>query len=255
MSAPGSVPDQGASPVPGTTDPAPVPVPGDRPDEAGGLPGAVPDAARAVLSRVRSAARAGGAGAATDPRPTRPAARRRRRPVAGFSGPGPDERDPMAIGGAWSRLVDDHGWRQGLDVARLLGMWSEIVGAANAEHATPESFDPESGVLLIRTSSTAWAEQLRLMMPALRTAIEGQVGQGWCATSRWSGRPPHVLAEGCGSAAEGPETPTADRGTNATGIAESPPNAVDPQACGGDRPRQVKRPARVLCGFPAGNRP
>ncbi len=84
----------------------------------------------------------------------------------------------MAIGGAWSRLVDDHGWRQGLDVARLLGMWSEIVGAANAEHASPESFEPESGVLLIRTSSTAWAEQLRLMMPTLRTAIEAQVGPG-----------------------------------------------------------------------------
>ncbi len=84
----------------------------------------------------------------------------------------------MAIGGAWSRLVDEHGWRRGLDVARLLGMWPEIVGAANAEHATPESFDPESGVLLIRTSSTAWAEQLRLMMPALRTAIEAQVGPG-----------------------------------------------------------------------------
>ena len=84
----------------------------------------------------------------------------------------------MAIGGAWSRLVDDHGWRTGLDVARLHGMWPEIVGATNAEHASPESFDPETGVLLIRTSSTAWAEQLRLMMPALRTAIEAQVGPG-----------------------------------------------------------------------------
>jgi predicted nucleic acid-binding Zn ribbon protein len=98
--------------------------------------------------------------------------------VAGFSGPGPDERDPLAIGGAWTRLVDDQGWRTGLDVARLLGMWPEIVGAANAEHATPESFDPATGLLLVRTSSTAWAEQLRLMMPALRTAIEAQVGPG-----------------------------------------------------------------------------
>ncbi len=84
----------------------------------------------------------------------------------------------MAIGGAWTRLVVDNGWRTGLDVARLHGMWAEIVGPANAEHATPESFDPESGVLLIRTSSTAWAEQLRLMLPVLRTAIEAQVGQG-----------------------------------------------------------------------------
>jgi predicted nucleic acid-binding Zn ribbon protein len=98
--------------------------------------------------------------------------------VAGFSGPGPDERDPLAIGGAWSRLVDDQGWRTGLDVARLLGMWPEIVGTANAEHTTPESFDPGTGQLLIRTSSTAWAEQLRLMLPALRTAIEAQVGPG-----------------------------------------------------------------------------
>ncbi|MCU0263723.1 MAG: DUF721 domain-containing protein [Candidatus Nanopelagicales bacterium] len=142
-----------------------------------GAAGGVPDAARAVLSRVRSAARAGGA--ASEPaRPVRPATRRRRRAVAGFSGPGPDERDPLAIGGAWSRLVDDQGWRTGLDVARLLGMWPEIVGTANAEHATPESFDPGTGQLLIRTSSTAWAEQLRLMLPALRTAIEAQVGPG-----------------------------------------------------------------------------
>jgi len=84
----------------------------------------------------------------------------------------------MAIGGAWTRLVNDQGWSTGLDVARLHGMWPEIVGAANAEHAAPESFDPESGVLLVRTSSTAWAEQLRLMMPALRAAIDAQVGGG-----------------------------------------------------------------------------
>lgn len=166
----------GADPPPAsaTTRPGPS-TPTEDPE---GSPAGVPDAARAVLSRVRSAARSGAA--ATDPpRPARPSAtRRRRRPVAGFSGPGPDERDPMAIGGAWSRLVDEHGWRTGLDVARLLGMWPDIVGTANAEHASPEAFDPQTGVLLIRTSSTAWAEQLRLMMPTLRTAIEAQVGPG-----------------------------------------------------------------------------
>lgn len=160
-----------------TTDP--VPTGRDTaPPEADDASGAVPDAARAVLSRVRSAARsAGAAGDATRPARTK-VSRRRRREVAGFSGPGPDERDPLAIAGAWSRLVDEQGWRTGLDVARLLGMWPEIVGAANAEHATPESFDPATGELFIRTSSTAWAEQLRLMMPSLRTAIEAQVGTG-----------------------------------------------------------------------------
>lgn len=165
---------------------------GDPRDDAGTPTPAVPDAARAVLSRVRSAARA--AGVPTDVRPSRPSVTRRRRGVvAGFSGPGPDERDPLAIGRAWSRLVDEHGWGTGLDVARLIGLWPEIVGAANAQHATPESFDPESGVLMIRTSSTAWAEQLRLMLPTLRTAIEAQVGPGVVRDIRVVGpTPPRV---------------------------------------------------------------
>ena len=92
-----------------------------------------------------------------------------------------------------------------LDVARLLGMWPEIVGAANAEHATPESFDPEAGVLLIRTSSTAWAEQLRLMMPTLRTAIEAQVGPGVVRDIRVRAAPHrHERGVDCGCAGRGP---------------------------------------------------
>ncbi len=57
-------------------------------------------------------------------------------------------------------------------------LWPEIVGPANAEHAVPESFDLDSGKLVVRTSSTAWAEQLRLMLPALRHAVVGRVGEG-----------------------------------------------------------------------------
>lgn len=96
----------------------------------------------------------------------------------------------MRLGGAWSRLVDDSGWRQGLDVAGLHTLWPQIVGAANAEHASPESFDPTSGVLLIRTSSTAWAEQLRLMLPTLRAAIDAQVGTGVVSDIRIVGPTP-----------------------------------------------------------------
>ncbi len=33
-------------------------------------------------------------------------------------------------------------------------------------------------MLTVRTSSTAWAEQLRMMLPALRSAIESRVGGG-----------------------------------------------------------------------------
>lgn len=138
----------------------------------------VPDAARAVLSRIRSAARsAPGRDLVRSSRATPVRARGRRGP-GGFSGPGPDDRDPMALGAAWGNLVADQGWSRELDVARLIGLWPQIVGSANAEHAQPESFDPHSGTLLIRTSSTAWAEQLKLMMPVLRGAIDGQVGTG-----------------------------------------------------------------------------
>jgi predicted nucleic acid-binding Zn ribbon protein len=84
----------------------------------------------------------------------------------------------MTLGGAWGSLVSDRGWTTALDVASLHGLWPQIVGPANAQHASPESFDPETGVLVIRTSSTAWAEQLRLMLPALRSAIDGRVGTG-----------------------------------------------------------------------------
>jgi predicted nucleic acid-binding Zn ribbon protein len=84
----------------------------------------------------------------------------------------------MLVAGAWRDLVAAQGWERSLDGAKLHGLWSQIVGAANAEHATPESFDQEAGQLVVRTSSTAWAEQLRLMLPALRAAIDAQVGVG-----------------------------------------------------------------------------
>ncbi len=138
---------------------------------------AVPDSVRAVLSRVRAAARA--AAAAPDaPAPLGARARVRRRRGSGLSGPAPDERDPMAVGRAWDRLVSDQGWRRTLDVASLEGLWPEIVGAANAAHAVPESFDPSTRDLVVRTSSTAWAEQLRLMLPQLRSTIDRRIGPG-----------------------------------------------------------------------------
>jgi predicted nucleic acid-binding Zn ribbon protein len=150
----------------------------------------VPDAARAVLSRMRAAARAapGPDLARTGRTPYRPT--RRRSQAGGYSGARPDDRDPMLIGGAWGSLVAEQGWTSALDVARLHGLWPDIVGPANAEHAQPESFDPESGVLLIRTSSTSWAEQLRLMMPVLRGAIDARVRPGVVREIRISGPTP-----------------------------------------------------------------
>jgi predicted nucleic acid-binding Zn ribbon protein len=154
--------------------------PGDAVPDPDGAP-VVPDAARAVLSRVRAAARAAGSapggGVARPAQPQRGRPRPRRLPGT-FSGPGPDDRDPTPLAGAWDALVADQGWRRALDAGSIHGLWPQIVGPANAEHATPESYDPQTGQLVVRTSSTAWAEQLRLMMPVLRTALDAQVGAG-----------------------------------------------------------------------------
>lgn len=143
---------------------------------AGDLP-VVPDAARAVLSRMRASARSAPAEPAQRAS-RRVATGRARRTSAGFSGPGPDARDPQTLGTAWESLVTGSGWRAALSGASLHALWPQIVGQANAEHAEPESFDPESGVLVVRTSSTAWGEQLRLMLPVLRSAIDTRMGPG-----------------------------------------------------------------------------
>lgn len=170
MTGPEGIERQSAS-IP--SGPRGVTVPGDA---------SVPDAARAVLSRVRAAARSAvpmpGAGTGARAQRSGPPRSRVRRGSGRYSGPGPDERDPMTIGGAWARMVSDQGWSAPLDVASLHGQWEQIVGPANAEHAEPESFDVSTGVLVVRTSSTAWAEQLRLMLPTLRASIDAHVGTG-----------------------------------------------------------------------------
>ncbi len=145
----------------------------------------VPEAARAALRRARAGSReqdhaaVPGSSAAASSRTTRLVrARIRRSPGIQFSGPGPDARDPARLGDLVEGLLRDSGWTQSLAAARLHALWPQIVGATNAEHARPEGFDPASGILEIRTTSTAWAESLRLMLPELRQAIDSAVGTG-----------------------------------------------------------------------------
>ena len=114
--------------------------PSSDPADPAGEPAAVPDAARAALSRMRAAARAAapaGAASRAASRPGRRPARARRTP-GGFSGPGPDARDPQSLSSAWTELVHGSGWRTALDGAGVHALWPQIVGSVNAEHATPE---------------------------------------------------------------------------------------------------------------------
>lgn len=113
------------------------------------------DAAAAALRRATAAA---------------PAARPRR---AVTRSPG---RDPETLGEAIDDLVREQGWGQQSAVAVLFSDWAGVVGAELAEHVAPDSF--ADGRLVVRADSTAWATQLRLLLPALHRAVDAAVGAG-----------------------------------------------------------------------------
>jgi predicted nucleic acid-binding Zn ribbon protein len=107
-------------------------------------------------------------------------ARKRRRdtpPARGrVSGSHPDDRDPQLLDATLGRLVADHGWELDLRVHGVFGRWPEMVGDEIADHATPESF--ADGRLVVRTDSTAWATQLKLLAPTVVRRLNEELGHG-----------------------------------------------------------------------------
>ncbi len=98
------------------------------------------------------------------------------RRLRGYSGPGPDPRDPQPLSAMLAKLVKARGWQRPAAEARLFGTWSNVVGADLAAHSRPVML--EDGVLTIEAESTAWATQLRLMSSKLLVRIAGEIGNG-----------------------------------------------------------------------------
>ncbi|MPV37924.1 DUF721 domain-containing protein [Georgenia subflava] len=94
----------------------------------------------------------------------------------GISGPGPSRRDPQSLGGIAERMLAQRGWRVPLSVGGVVGRWREVVGDQIADHCQVETF--EEGALVLRTSSTAWATQVRLLLPQLERRLAEEVGEG-----------------------------------------------------------------------------
>ena len=92
------------------------------------------------------------------------------------AGAHPDERDPQLLDTTVGRLVEDHGWDLDLRVHGVFGRWAELVGAEVAAHSTPESY--ADGRLVVRTDSTAWATQLRLLAPTVVHRLNEELGHG-----------------------------------------------------------------------------
>ena len=99
------------------------------------------------------------------------------------SGPGPDERDPQLLNGSIERLVAERGWTTDVAVGGALARWPELMGAELAAHCRPESFTntadgEDAGELVLVADSTAWATQVRLLVPALQRRLDDELGAG-----------------------------------------------------------------------------
>ncbi len=121
----------------------------------------------AALAKRRATARPRGDGAGSG-------AGKQGRRARGYSGPGPDPRDPQLFGTVLERMMKARGWQQPAAEATVLGHWERVVGAEVASHSRPIKL--ENGELTVEAESTAWATQLRLLAGKLLVRIAGEVG-------------------------------------------------------------------------------
>jgi predicted nucleic acid-binding Zn ribbon protein len=156
------------------------------------------DAPAALLTRMRHAAEARGDGrlygaaarrnlknfgAAMESATASPAERLGRRgndvdprALGGYSGAGRSARDPRGVGSVLDALVSGRGWKSPVAVGSVLSRWDELVGPGIAGHCRPESFDET--VVRVRCDSTAYAANLRLMVPQLLRMFDEHLGEG-----------------------------------------------------------------------------
>lgn len=94
------------------------------------------------------------------------------------SGAHPDERDPQLLDSTIGRLIDDQGWDTDVRVHGVFSHWDTIVGREVSQHCLPESFGPVEGGarLVVRTDSTAWATQMKLLAPTVVRRLNEELG-------------------------------------------------------------------------------
>ncbi|RMI34104.1 DUF721 family protein [Nocardia stercoris] len=143
------------------------------------------DLARRALEEARAAARASGKAVGQGRASPRKGGVRALRGRRGWSGAGPDQRDPQTLGSLTGALAKSRGWSGRVAEGTVFGRWPNVVGEDIAAHATPVSLT--DGVLSVQAESTAWATQLRLLQGQLLAKINAAVGQGVVTSLRISG--------------------------------------------------------------------
>jgi predicted nucleic acid-binding Zn ribbon protein len=94
------------------------------------------------------------------------------RPAAKWS----DGRDPKPVGELVEELIVVEGWQADAKGGSLVADWPGIVGPQVAAHCRVVCL--EEGKLVLKTDSSPWAAEIRLLTPQLRAAIEKRLGPG-----------------------------------------------------------------------------
>lgn len=161
------------------------------------------DLVRRVLEEARLVARSQGKevgrGGRSSRRGRSATSRRGRR---GWSGPGPDWRDPQLLTPATQDVIQSRGWSSRVAETTVFTRWLTIVGADIAEHAQPTALS--EGVLSVAAESTAWATQLRMVQAQLLAKIIAAAGEGVVTTLKitgpvapsWRKGPLHISGRG-----------------------------------------------------------
>lgn len=148
----------------------------DKPEEPGSEAGteAVPATEHDEngLDLARSIAR----GLAGRTGPLRRKTRRTPRNLPRSSSAHPDDRDPQTLDAALGRFVTEQGWQTEVRVHGVFTRWPAIVGTEVAAHVSPESYS--DGRLVVRTDSTAWATQMKLLAANVVQRLNAELGDG-----------------------------------------------------------------------------
>lgn len=124
------------------------------------------------LDLARQVAAAAGRFAPAPPPRKKP----RKKPGPRREASGKERGEPLSLGEALEGVIEERGWGTEVNVHLLLGRWAELVGDAVAQHSTPEAY--RDRVVVVRTTSTNWAAQLRLMAPQIVAKMNASLGQG-----------------------------------------------------------------------------
>ncbi len=84
--------------------------------------------------------------------------------------------DPTRLSDLLGEVVRDQGWEERLAAQRVFTDWPAIVGEEVAQHSQVMAFD--DGEVEVRTDSTAWATQLRLLAPRIVAKLNAEFGEG-----------------------------------------------------------------------------